>query len=112
VELTPGDAHDTPARGLEDAVSFAVALESGASAVCFVAVELDDEALFSPEEVRLDPAAGEVEVPVDGRAGKVVGIEEGEEARFELLAGQDGLHSPLKDLPQRGRSATPAVALE
>ena len=70
-----------------------------------VTVELDDEALFAPEEVGFDEAVAEWDVGVDLGAGKAVGIEEGEKAVFELASGEDRLD------PRRTTSRSDLVPL-
>jgi hypothetical protein len=54
VKLTPGDADDAPAGGLEATVASAVLLERVGRVVDRAAVELHDEALRPPDAVHLD----------------------------------------------------------
>jgi hypothetical protein len=82
VQLSPGDAHDAPARRLEAAVAGAVGLEGVGGVVDLAAVELDDEAVRGPRAVDFQL------VDADVRLGhRKTGIdEEGLEALFELAS--------------------------
>jgi len=77
------DTGDTPAFAHQAAVTGAVSLERLARAVRLEAVELDDEALVRPSEVGREG----VDAFVDEWPGQFVGIEEGQEATFEVARG-------------------------
>jgi hypothetical protein len=51
-ELAPGDAEYAPALDLESTVARAVALEGLPGSMGLVAIELDDERMLRPSEVR------------------------------------------------------------
>jgi hypothetical protein len=79
-----GDARDAPALRGQLTVARAVSLERGSRTVGLEAVELDDEALLRPSEVR---CRVRIERLVDEGPGQVVGLEESEEAAFEVVRG-------------------------
>ena len=109
MQVAPGDAHHgVPGHG-EHPIAGAVAFERGPRGVTGVAVELDDDALLAPQAVDLDA----LDENVDLRPGQATGIEEGEEAVFELAPG-DRLADPafFEDGPDRGCAPLPAVAVD
>jgi len=87
VELSPGDPDHPPPGGLERPVTRAIGLEGAAAAVRGVAVELDHQALRTPDAVTLDQAAGDLHGGIDLRPREADALEEREEALLKVAAG-------------------------
>src|SRR4051794_39833682 len=95
-----------PARR-ELAIAETVGLERLAAAVGMPAVELDDEAVLRPDEVRLIP----IDDVVGHGARQVVVVEEGEEGPFEgALGDTGGLLCVIEDRGDGGGPPAPGVA--
>jgi hypothetical protein len=79
VEVAPGDSHHSPAAGLKRTVAPAVSLERGARAVRAVAIELDDQALRTPDAIGLDSETIYLHRHVEFRHRKAFAMDEADE---------------------------------
>ncbi|HEY5054344.1 MAG TPA: hypothetical protein VII45_13145 [Solirubrobacterales bacterium] len=102
MKLSPGDPGRAIAGDLEEAVTFAVALESRGSSVGFEAVELERKRNVCPEAIDLVPAPANLDMSVESRTRKAEAIEENDESILELAAGDTaGVATAAKALANR-----------
>lgn len=85
VELAPGDPHDSPTLGEEQAVAFAIRLERPPCPVRRAPIQLDDESRLRPEAVDYEESTASHEIGVEAWARKSMSIDEPGEALLEVI---------------------------
>lgn len=108
MQLSPRDSDQPPAPRLKHPVASSVALERDGGPVDHQAIELDDHAPVAPDAVALDPAPGDEEIRVDLGPRQAGFLQEGEEPRFELTAGESRAGGERGENCPNRRNAPPA----
>lgn len=112
VQALPGDADHPPSGDDQRGVALAVGLEGGRIEMVLTAIKLNDQSLLTPDAIRRDELAGDLDSDIRLGQWEALAGEEATKAVLELPDSATTIEPAVESAAETSDAAAPAVALE